>query len=170
MQLDMHTVLSYPSIRAVSNASLWLYYTMDSADRWSAHLRNDFDMSLRVAGKLNHQDGVLGGTSGAGGSGAPMRVDSDAPVVGSKVEHYSIQMGHVNANGSRVSHGEMQLIRLSLLDLETDRRLLYCRVEVLPTLGTLWQVQKGTACLLHCRLLSLSLLSCRFRRAERQRP
>jgi hypothetical protein len=35
IQLDMHTVLSYPSIRSVSNASLWLYYTFDSADRWS---------------------------------------------------------------------------------------------------------------------------------------
>ena len=28
IQLDMHTVLSYPSIGASSNLSLWLYYTM----------------------------------------------------------------------------------------------------------------------------------------------
>jgi hypothetical protein len=40
LQLDMHTVLSYPSIRAVSNHSLYLYYTMDAAQRWTQDLRN----------------------------------------------------------------------------------------------------------------------------------
>ena len=141
MQLDMHTVLSYPSIRAVSNASLWLYYTMDSADRWSQHLRNERDLSTRVAGRDTYGDGTLGGVSGpVGRPAAPLLVDSDAPLVGAKVEHRSIQMGHTFANGSVVTHGQMQLIRLALVDFESPRRLLYARIEVLPTQGNLWQV------------------------------
>ena len=140
MQLDMHTVLSYPSIRAVSNASLWLYYTMDAADRWSRVLRNDFDLRTRLPGRTIYMDGVLGGRAGASRSAAPLRVDSDAPLVGSKVEHRSIQLGHVTQNGSRVLHGGMQLISLAVVDVESPRHLLYARIEVLPTLGNLWQV------------------------------
>ena len=67
-------------------------------------------------------------------------LDGDAPLVGAKVEHRSIQMGHTFANGSVVTHGQMQLIRLALVDFESPRRLLYARIEVLPTQGNLWQV------------------------------
>lgn len=110
MQLDMHTVLSYPSIRAVSNVSLWLYYTMDTADRWSQTVRNDFDLSARIPGRLTYGDGILGGVVGSvGRSGAPLVVDSDAPLVGAKVEHRSIQMGHVDANQTVVMRGGMQV-------------------------------------------------------------
>jgi hypothetical protein len=141
MQLDLHTVLSYPSIRSVSNFSLWLYYTMDAGDRWSQHVRNDFDMAARIPERNTYGDGILGGVLGTlGRSAAPLRVDSDAPLVGAKVEHRSVQMGYVDANQSVVMRGGMQLLRLALVDFETPRHLLYCRVEVLPSLGNLWQV------------------------------
>ena len=54
----MHTVLSYPSIRAVSNASLYIYYTMEAANRWTQHLQNDFDFATRIPGRLIHGDGI----------------------------------------------------------------------------------------------------------------
>ena len=103
----------------------------------------DCDLRARIPGRLIHGDGILGGVLGSDGrSAAPLRVDSDAPLVGSKVEHRSIQMGYVDKNGSVVATGGMQLIRLALVDFETDRRLMYARIEVLPSLGNLWQVDE----------------------------
>ena len=92
----MHTVLSYPSIRAVSNASLYIYYPMEAANRWTQHLQNDFDFATRIPGRLIHGDGTLGGVLGAAGrSAAPLRVDSDAPLVGAKVEHRSLDVQYI---------------------------------------------------------------------------
>jgi hypothetical protein len=103
----------------------------------------DFDLRARLPGRLIYGDGILGGVLGSDGrSAAPLRVDSDAPLVGSKIEHRSIQMGYVDKNGSVVATGGMQLIRLALVDFETDRRLMYARIEVLPSLGNLWQVDE----------------------------
>eukprot|EP00960_Hanusia_phi_P072797 767878-Hanusia_phi.AAC.4 len=115
MQLDSHTMLSYPSILSVSNVSLWLYYTMDG-DRWSSELPNDFNLIMAK--------GQLGGGSQAA---SPLRVPSDAPLVGAKVEDVAVPLG------------SWQLIDLKMMDFETNKSKLYARVETLPTLGNLWQ-------------------------------
>ena len=51
-------------------------------------------------------------------------------------------MGYLQKDGG-VAKGGMQLIRLELVDFETPRHLLYARIEVLPTLGNLWQVDNN---------------------------